>query len=375
MLKQRKPIDWRLATVFASGIFLGGIAVAWAVMSRQASAVSAPPTTATAPAAPAVKIAAPAATSPQSLAQTHSACPAAQLIAASGRDDGQMRVRDTATKTPGEISALILSGKEAAAASRPRDAELAFITACWAADQLRRADATEPADARYQLARHYAHHLQVVKIPAGARRDELARRAELLYSDSLQFYRARFGESHEKTRFAAEGVATLRQSFAQAAPAPAPAPARARRTPLPPVAQTTAPAPARTAVAAAVPARPAIVAAAPPPERPRFEVVTGPVRQATGVPTQVRPSFDCDLARSPSERRICSDTELAQLDRDLGRLHARARMSAPDSAAFRRQNEREWKRRESICRGDRDCLIDWYAHRRDQLLEDLDQSR
>ena len=352
MLKQSKPINWPLAAVFASGIFLGGVAAAWAVWSMQTRP------TPTAPAAQVVKAAIPAPRPAPPAAQAHAACPAAQVIAAAGHGDGHMRIHEPAAKSASEITALILSGKEAAAASRPRDAELSFITACWAADQLGRADATEPADARYQLARHYAHHLLVANPPAGASRDELSRRAELLYSDSLQFFRARYGESNEKTRFAAEGLATLRQSSAQVAPA---RPAQAQ-------------APAPRAVAAVQPARPAGVAAARPP-RSQFEVVTGPLRQATGVPTQARPSFDCSLARSPSEKRICSDSELAQLDRDLGRLHARARISAPDSAAFRRQNDREWRRRESICRGDRDCLLDWYARRRDQLLDDLDESR
>ena len=106
------------------------------------------------------------------------------------------------------------------------------------------------------------------------------------------------------------------------------------------------------------------------------------VRQATGEATQAQgqaagagPSFDCGKARSPSERTICSDSELAQLDRSLGRLHARARNAAPDAAAFRRQNDQEWRRREQSCRGDRECLLDWYAHRRGQLLDDIEETR
>ena len=100
-----------------------------------------------------------------------------------------------------------------------------------------------------------------------------------------------------------------------------------------------------------------------------------PVRQATGMATQTGPSFDCALARSPAEKRICGDAELSQLDRDLGRLHARAKQSTADGAAFRRNNDREWRRRESVCRGDRECLLDWYAERRDQLREELDAGR
>jgi uncharacterized protein len=90
---------------------------------------------------------------------------------------------------------------------------------------------------------------------------------------------------------------------------------------------------------------------------------------------QVSPSFDCAKARSPAERTICSDPELAQLDRNLGRLHARAKNSTPDRAGFRRENDAEWRWRESTCRDDRNCLLRWYAHRRDQLLMDIEEAR
>lgn len=368
MLKQRnKPINWRLAAVFASGIFLGGVAAAWAVLSMRTPATPQLATQVVKPSAPAK--AAPA------VAHQHAACPAPPVIAAARRDDGQMR--EPAGKSASEISALILSGKEAAAAGRLRDAEVSFLSACRAADQLQ-GDDTMAADARYQLARHYAHFLMVANVPAGAGRTEVARRADLLYSDSLQSFRARYGESHEKTRFAAEGLATLRQPLAQAAPPAQPLPTSAPAAAPPPravVAVQPAPMVQPRPAPPAAPTRPTIVATAPPPRQSRFEVVTGPLRQATGAPTQARPSFDCSLARSSSEQRICSDSELAQLDRDLGRLHARAKNSTSDSAAFRRQNEREWRWRESNCRGDRECLLDWYAHRRDQLLEELEASR
>ena len=95
-------------------------------------------------------------------------------------------------------------------------------------------------------------------------------------------------------------------------------------------------------------------------------------RQATGV--AVQPSFDCAKAASRSERIICSDPELAQLDRDTGRLHARAKAAARDPAAFKRQNDREWKQREADCR-DKACLLAWYAHRREQLQQTVAQSR
>jgi hypothetical protein len=90
--------------------------------------------------------------------------------------------------------------------------------------------------------------------------------------------------------------------------------------------------------------------------------------------TPVRPSFDCAKARSRSERLICADPELAALDRDTGRLHARAKAAARDPAAFRRQNDAEWKQREATCR-DKACLVAWYSHRRAQLQQVVARAR
>lgn len=90
--------------------------------------------------------------------------------------------------------------------------------------------------------------------------------------------------------------------------------------------------------------------------------------------SDLRPSFDCAKARSRSERLICSDEELAALDRDTGRLHARARAAARDPAAFRRQNDAEWKQREATCR-DKPCLLAWYSRRRSQLQQVVSKSR
>ena len=111
------------------------------------------------------------------------------------------------------------------------------------------------------------------------------------------------------------------------------------------------------------------------PARKREAADSGPpvMRQATGM--AVQPSFDCAKARSPAERTICSDPELAQLDRDTGRLHARAKAAARDPAAFRRENDREWKQRETECRDNKACLLAWYAHRRQQLQDSVAQAR
>lgn len=328
-------VTLRQGAIFGSGLVLGAAAAAWAVLASQAPDAPKPPPAGSAPvSAPAARPAA-VAVAP---ARQHAACPAQPATRASADGDGRIRLEDSA-----EVPALILAGKEAAAAGRPRDAEVAFLAACRVADKSKGTDSIAAADARYQLGRHYAS----VVAAGGAGSPELLKRAELLYADSLQTYTARHGAGHERTRFAAEGLTELRQTLAQPQQ-PAPAVVAARPKPV----ETQAKAPA--------------------PRQPEPAVAVAPVRPATG---QAGPSFDCERARSPSERTICSDRELAQLDRNLGRLHARARDAAPDAAAFRRHNDQEWRRRESTCRGDRDCLLDWYAQRREQLLDDIDDAR
>ncbi|WP_427914610.1 hypothetical protein ACPWT1_06765 [Ramlibacter sp. MMS24-I3-19] len=146
------------------------------------------------------------------------------------------------------------------------------------------------------------------------------------------------------------------------APSASPTPAPAAVEPM----QATPPAPVR-----------------PPVEQRRSENKPRPASQpvaraTTGVTpvsrTEIRPSFDCARARSRTERLICGDAELAALDRDTGRLHARARAAARNPAAFKRQNDAEWKQREAKCR-DKTCLLAWYAHRRAQLQQVVAQAR
>lgn len=78
-------------------------------------------------------------------------------------------------------------------------------------------------------------------------------------------------------------------------------------------------------------------------------------------------SFDCAKARSRGEILICSDPELSSLDDELAKTYAKAKSLAPSPADFKAQSEREWKRRETTC-FDKQCLLAWYAQRREQLL-------
>ena len=139
------------------------------------------------------------------------ACPVQPAAAiAAGREDGQFALQaDLSSMTAGNIASFIVLGKEAAAAGRPRDAEVAFLMACRVADRLKGGDSVESANAKYQLGWLYAR--LALEGSAGARRTELRTRAERLYADSLHTYQVRHGPAHEKTRFAAEGLAALQQ--------------------------------------------------------------------------------------------------------------------------------------------------------------------
>ncbi|MCY7317641.1 MAG: hypothetical protein LH617_02740 [Ramlibacter sp.] len=382
-------ISFRKADIFAAGLLFGAAAV-WLVVflvsrgnspdaARASVPAPQPVALAAAPRPPAPVAAAPkpAAVVAAAPRQHDSQCPVQPATTPGAGGDGRVKLQaDLSGKSASDVASFIVAGKEAAAADRPRDAEVAFMMACRASESLVASNTLAPADARYQLGRHYANAVLAGDSGAGPKRAELLRRSEVLYSDSLQSYVAKYGQDHEKSRFAAEGLAKVQQNVSRSGrPSPLPAPALVARTSVPerpPVAIATRPAEAARPVAVAQPVPYRVVRTpTPSPQRRDDEVavVSAPVRQATGEASRASPSFDCSRARSYSERTICADSELARLDRDLGRLHARAKSAASDSAAFRRRNDREWQRREGNCR-DRECLVRWYAERRDQLLND-----
>jgi hypothetical protein len=315
-------------------------------------------------------------------ARARTACPMSPMLAAAGAKDGQvLPPASVEGKTEKDIEALLVAGKEATAAGQLRDAEVDYLTACRVADAGKGAGSIESANARYQLARHYAAVANTVNDLPIARRAVILARAQSYYEDSLQRFRAEWGDAHEKSRLASEGLKTTRVALAQTAARPAAASDIAKAEP---------DAAATARMGAGLDASPA---AAPPeqhasPERPAPE--PAPARsQASGksakaqtvakapAPQQraalVKPSFDCRKARSYSEKTICSDAVLAQLDRDTGRLHAKAKKAAHDPAAFKRQNDAEWRRREKTCH-DRGCLLRWYADRRQQLTAYLSRA-
>ncbi len=308
-----------------------------------------------------------------------STCQMAPAAAIAGAADGRFPLMaDLSGLISADIASLVVLGQEVAAA-RPRDAEVAFLMSCRLAERLKGVDSVESADARQQLALHYARLGAAAGPGAGGPQAELTQRAEKLHAESQQTYHARLGKTHEKSRLAAEGLAATRQTLAQAkapqaAPlVPLPAPEPVARQPVQEASLAT-PLSARPLQAQAMPAPPPAPAAARLRPQPTVAAKAAPMAPPRArAPTAVRPipSFNCAKARSIPEKMICADPQLAQLDRDLGRLHARARNAAPDHAAFRRQSDQEWLRREANCR-DRQCLLRWYAQRREQLVSQIE---
>lgn len=352
-------ITRRQGAVVASGLVLAAmvVAVAWRVVSSSSPPAGKPETVALAPQTPPIE------------STQASPCPAQPAVAVASAKDGQFPFQpDLAGLTATEIGSFIVIGKESASAGRPRDAETALLMACRLADKLKGTGSVESADAKYQLGWHYATLAhEGLSGPAAGDRAELLARAQLLYSDSLNAYQAKFGETHEKSRFAAEGLASVRQTLAQAQTVPLSESPASRTL----GAAGRAGEPARQAVAGRSAASPVPRST---PRKTELAKTASQPRQAPRPAARAQPSFDCRRARSLAEKMICSDAELAQLDRELGRVYARAKNATSDRAAFRRQQNQEWLRREANCR-DRDCLLRWYGERRDQLMREIEGRR
>lgn len=340
--------------VFVWGSVLAAAAIAgtWLLLDPLGLPMSGPPVTTA------------AAAGPQASGQVAS-CPLVPATAVAGSQDGRFPFQpDVPGLTATDMASFIVMGKDAAASSRPRDAEVAFLMSCRVADTLKGADSVESADGKYLLGGHYAQLALAAGSAHDASRPELLRRAEFLYGDSLRIYSAAYGQADERSRSAAEGLASVRQTLAKASAAQ---PAHALAAPRQDSALASLGLEGDLAASPIPVARPPVrkvevaKAALPAPETPQDE--------RPGMRSDA--SFDCSRARSAPEKMICSDAELFQLNHEVGRVYARAKNATNDRAAFRRQNDVEARRRESICR-DRGCLQRWYAYRRDQLLNEIE---
>jgi hypothetical protein len=242
-----------------------------------------------------------------------STCPEAALVQPLGAHDGLFRL-EPALSPDARTSALVAVAREAQQQGRMRDAEVALIAACHAAEREAGARSAPTADVKSQLGQHYVD--LAAREGADAQRDEMHHRAETLWSQSAEAYAAALGRNASKTRIAQRRLASL----AQAAPQPA--------------------SPATASMGAA-------------------RSISEPTeRAARALPSVSVPA----LARS--------DPELAQLESDLERLRAQASRVSRDPAGMRRRDAQALAQRDARCQ-DKSCLLRWYAQRRRQLLAEF----
>jgi hypothetical protein len=267
-------INWARGGLFAGGILVGAV-LAGALFTQGRDERG---DTAAAP---------PAAALQQTAVVNNSRridCSFAPIVTPAGKEDGLLPLdKDLQGNSPSAVATLILSGKEAAAAGRPRDAETAFLMACRSGEEVKN-DPIPLADAQYQLGRHYA---QVAAPPDAPKRQELLKRAEALYASSLQVYLKHRGASHEKTRFAQEGLDALQRLTAPAPIVAAPnAEERRMAEATKVVGNAPQPAPAASAPAAAPPVVAAPAAVKPAAPTAKAPVPTKPAPQAQARSTE-----------------------------------------------------------------------------------------
>ena len=317
-------ISWRKATLLG-GVLLAGVA-AGAIGMLSLRGGDGPYASSPAPYTKAMG--APASTA--LLKAVAGNCELAPLLPARGEGDGRKVLQSNASEASAdEVGALILQGKEAAAAGRQRDAEVAFLNACRNAAALHEGDGIPLADAMYQLARHYA----TVAALGEAKGKDLFQRSERLYSASLEAFRARYGEEHEKTRFAREGLTTVQHATGGKAPA-----VIAKLPPPPPVpeaadipaaaASAPAPAPAPAPAASAAAPAPAPSVAAIPAVKPRVQ----PSRSARTDPPAAEEATRDAGAPAAAEPKPVQRREARRAANEHGES-ARARPAPPRPGA------------------------------------------
>lgn len=73
-------------------------------------------------------------------------------------------------------------------------------------------------------------------------------------------------------------------------------------------------------------------------------------------------SFDCNKAKSASEKLICSNPELSALDERLFDVYKKAKELSNNSKEFRDDQVAAWKYREQNCK-EKECVANWYYSR------------
>lgn len=272
-------------------------------------------------------------------------CPFEPALARGSASDGQFALRAAlATNTGADSAGFIAAAEEAKTQGRQRDAEVALIMACRVAGQASGAPAAPLADIKSQLAQHYA--ASVSRESTTERRRELLRRAELLFGESVRTYTVSLGKNASKTRLATEALQAVSRAAAME-------PAGERDL--------------GPALAAGEQPQPL------PPTLPAISSATG---QATGsagtfaAPDGGLAAREIAAPGSSSQSLISTDPELAQMELDLARLRSQAQALSKDPEGFQRRQQRAAAQRESTCR-DKACLLNWYAQRRRQLINEF----
>lgn len=290
-----------VAGVAVLAAYLGGFA------SRRPPADIAPPAHAAVPVPVPVVVVRPAVPAPP--APIASTCPTGPLVPARGPRDGRF-LPQPAPASDARSSAFLAVAREAQQLGRARDAEVALLAACRAAERDAGARSAPVADVKSQLGAHYV--ALAAREPAEATRLALRQRATQLWDESAQAYAAALGRTASRTRMAQQRLASIQEEE--------------------PVGPDTARMGAARDLSAPTEAQ---------------------LRALRTVPALVR-----------------SDPELAQLDGDVQRLQAQARRMTRDPAGLRRREAQALAQRDARCQ-DKACLRNWYLQRRRQLLAEF----
>lgn len=94
--------------------------------------------------------------------------------------------------------------------------------------------------------------------------------------------------------------------------------------------------------------------------------------QDAGPPADAQPGFDCQRARTPVERLICDDPELARADARMVTAYTALTQRWEEDRSLRR-TQRRWLRERNACGADAACVAAAYAARNAVLAQALAQ--
>lgn len=312
--------SWRTSGLFVATFLVGSAALLAAYLGGSGTAPRTPaPARSAVPAAPPAASLVTAQPASGAKALTPATCPS-DAIAARGADgDGQFLLQAAlAPSAQADASAFVSVAREAAAQGHMRDAEVALMAACHVAERGAGAQSAPVAELKSQMGQHYV--LLAARANTEEVREALLQRASTLFSESAQAFATALGRNASRTRMAEQRLASVRS--------PSTLRAAARQQPG-----------ANTATMGAARAR------------------------AEDFEGRRRPS-------APVQGLIRSDPELAQLESDLQRLRAQASRVTRDPRGLQQRDAWAQSQRDARCQ-DRACLVQWYAQRRRQLLNEF----